>query len=388
VIKVIRNGTVFAPEPLGELDILVVGERFGAVGARLRPPLADGLPLDVIEARGKYVFPGLIDGHVHITGGGGEGGFRTRTPELALSSMVRGGITTVIGCLGTDSVTRSLESLYAKAKGLTEEGVSAYILTGSYQVPIVTLTGDPMRDLMLIDLVVGAGEIALGDHRSAQPGLEEVRRLAAAVRVGGILSGKAGVVNVHLGDGEGGLAMLEEIVATTELPYSQFLPTHVNRNEKLFAQAMDYALRGGSIDLTAGPQGETNLLRAARGLKRCLEHGVPPDRITFTSDGQGSLPVFNDRKEFVRLDVGQVSSLFQEVREAALKEDVDLETALRVVTRNPAEIYGLKTKGRIRASFDADLILVDKETFTLDTVIAKGRTLMLDKRLKVAGTFE
>lgn len=158
MIKVIRNGTVFAPEPLGELDILVVGERFGAVGARLRPPLADGLPLDIIEARGKYVFPGLIDGHVHITGGGGEGGFRTRTPELALSSMVRGGITTVIGCLGTDSVTRSLESLYAKAKGLTEEGVSAYILTGSYQVPIVTLTGDPMRDLMLIDLVVGAGE--------------------------------------------------------------------------------------------------------------------------------------------------------------------------------------------------------------------------------------
>ncbi|MGA2081620.1 MAG: beta-aspartyl-peptidase [Holophaga sp.] len=388
MIKIIRHGTVHAPEPLGERDILVVDGRIGAVGEGFQARLPDEVPVEILEARGKYVFPGLVDGHVHLAGGGGEGGFRTRTPEIVFSSLVRAGITTVIGCLGTDGVARSLEALYAKAKGLNEEGLTAYILTGSYRVPIATLTGDPMRDLMLIDLVVGAGEIALGDHRSAQPTLEDVRRLAAAVRVGGLLSGKAGVVNVHLGDGEGALAMLEAIVANTELPYSQFLPTHVNRNEKLFGQAMEYALRGGRIDLTAGPPEEAGPLRACRALKRCLEHGVPADRITFTTDGQGSMPVFNDRKEFVRLSVGQVSALFQEVRDAVRKEGVDLETALRVVTRNPAEIYGLAGKGRIRPQADADLILVDPETFTVDTVIARGRTLMVDRQVKVAGTFE
>ena len=335
-----------------------------------------------------YVFPGFIDAHVHIAGGGGEGGFRTRTPEITLSSLVRGGITTVIGCLGTDGITRSVESLYAKARGLTEEGISAYILSGSYRVPTTTVTGDPMKDLMFLDLVVGTGEIAIADHRSSQPTLEEVRRLAAAVRVGGILSGKAGVVNVHLGDGEGGLAMLEEIVATTELPYSQFLPTHVNRNERVFTEAVAYALKGGYIDLTAGAVDATNLLAAHHALKRCLEQGVPPERITLTSDGQGSLPEFDDKGEFIRLGVGQVGSLMEAVRDAVLGEGIELETALRTVTCNPAERYKLTGKGRLLAGCDADLILVEPKDFRVAAVIAKGEVLMLDRQVKAKGTFE
>ena len=189
MIKIIKNCLVYAPEPLGEKDIVIIADRFGFITNPSDRPRTDGFPTEVIDAGGRYAFPGFVDGHVHITGGGGEGGFHTRTPEIALSSLVKGGITSVIGCLGTDGISRSLESLYAKAKALTEEGLSAYMLTGSYRVPIVTLTGDPMKDIMLIDLVVGAGEIALSDHRSAQPSLEAVRSLAGAIRVGGILSG-------------------------------------------------------------------------------------------------------------------------------------------------------------------------------------------------------
>jgi beta-aspartyl-dipeptidase (metallo-type) len=389
LIKIIRNGQVYGPEPLGRKDVLVVGERFASVGEAIQGAFPDGVPVEVIDATGLCVFPGFIDGHVHIIGGGGEGSYHTRTPEIVLSSLVRAGITTVIGCLGTDGITRTMAALYAKAKGLEEEGVSAYILTGSYRVPIATLTGDPMRDIMFIDLVVGTGEIALSDHRSAQPTLEEIRRLAADIRVGAILAGKAGVMNVHLGDGASGLGMLREIVAGTELPYAQFLPTHVNRNERLFQESIDYALAGGFIDLTAtsGPLGETGDLTAGAGLKRCLERGVPAERITFSSDGQGSLPVFNERQEMVRMDVGQVSDLYREVRDA-IRAGVPVESALRTITRNPAEIYGLKRKGRIRSGFDADLVLVDAATLDIDTVIARGRTLMQGGQVKVAGTFE
>jgi len=387
VIKIIKNGQVYAPEALGRKDVLVIGNRFGGLGEGFEQPCPDYLPVEVIDATGKLVLPGFIDGHVHITGGGGEGSFHTRTPELVLSSLVRGGITSVIGCLGTDGITRTPAALYAKAKGLEEEGVSAYILTGSYRVPIVTFTGDPMRDIMLIDLVVGAGEIAVADHRSAQPQLEEVRRLAADIRVGAILSGKAGVVNIHLGDGEGGLEMLRAIVAGSELPFSQFLPTHVNRNERLFREAVQYALDGGFIDLTATPGTEDGDLSACAGLVRCLAAGVPPERITLTSDGQGSLPVFNERKELVRLEVGQVGSLFREVRDA-IRAGVPLATAVQVITRNPAELYKLKGKGRIRTGFDADLVVVDPDTLEIETVIARGRTLMLKGELLAAGTFE
>ena len=182
--------------------------------------------------------------------------------------------------------------------------------------------------------------------------------------------------------------MLREIVATTEIPYAQFLPTHVNRNETLFLESMEYALQGGIIDMTAGPLVDGSEVKASRGLKRCLDHGVPAERITLTSDGQGSVPIFDEHKVFIRLAVSQVDFLFQDIRDAILQEGIAIETAIRTITRTPAEIYRLKGKGRIQPDFDADLVLVDPSTFELDTVIAKGRTLMLHKQVKATGTFE
>ncbi len=390
MIKIIKSCNIYAPEPIGVKDILIFGSQIVLLADAIDPPFAGQVPAEVVNAHGLLAFPGFIDGHVHLAGGGGEGGFHTRTPEIALSSLVRGGITSVIGCLGTDSLTRSLEGLYAKAKGLEAEGITARILTGSYRVPIVTLTGDPMKDLVLIDLVVGAGEIALSDHRSAQPTLEELRRLAADIRVGAILSGKAGVINLHLGDGPGGLGLLREIIATTEIPRSQFLPTHINRNERLLDEGIKYALAGGFIDLTAAPEPRQAAgdISACAALARCLERGVPAERIALSSDGQGSLPVYGPSGQLERLDVGSVGSLFREIRDAVVDLGVPLATALQVITRSPAEIYRLEGKGRIQPGFDADLVLVDPDTFGLDTVIAKGRTMMLHTRLLARGAFE
>lgn len=390
MIKLIKNGDVYAPGHLGTKDILIIGEKIGCIRDAIQPGLPGDVPVEVIDARGKWVFPGFIDGHVHLAGGGGEGGFRTRTPEIVLSSLVKGGVTTVIGCLGTDSISRSLEGLYAKAKGLEEEGLTTYIFTGAYRVPVPTLTGSAMKDLMLIDKVLGAGEVAISDHRSAQPTLDELKRLAADVRVGGILSGKAGVINLHLGDGPSGLRLLRELVETTEIPYAQFLPTHVGRNEELFLEAIAYAKAGGYIDLTCSdPSGQQEGdLAASTGLRRCLEAGVPAERITFTSDGQGSLPIFDEKQECIGMGIGQVSALFADVRDAVLREGVDLATALRVITRNPAEVFKLKAKGRLEEAADADLVLVDRKTFEIETVIAKGRAMMVDGRILARGTFE
>jgi len=390
LLKLIKNGEVFAPEPLGRKDILIAGDRIACIRDAIEPISSPCLEMDVIDASGKWVFPGFIDGHVHLTGGGGEGSFRSRTPEIVLSSLVKGGVTTVIGCLGTDCITRSPESLYAKAKGLEEEGLTTYMFTGAYRIPIPTLTGSPMKDILLIDKVVGAGEVAISDHRSSQPHIDELKRLAADIRVGAILSGKAGVLNIHLGDGPDGLKLLRDIVATTEIPYSQFLPTHLNRNERLFQEGIEYARHGGFIDLTCcEPEfQEEGDITASEGLKRCLDQGVPPQRITFTSDGQGSLPIFNEKRECVRMGVGQVSALFMAVRDAIRDHGVPVEQALSVITRNPAEIYKLRHKGRLKESFDADVVLVDPASLEIETVIARGRTLMARGEILVTGTFE
>ena len=202
----IKNAKVYAPEDLGDMDVLTGGGQILKMGKDLPAETAYGV--EVIDGTGKVLMPGLIDAHVHILGGGGEGGARTRTPELALSDVVSGGVTTVVGCLGTDGCTRTMENLLAKAKGLDEEGITTYVYTGSYQVPARTLTGSIMDDIILLEKVVGTGEIAISDHRSSQPKKKEFARIVADTRVGGILSGKAGLVNIHMGYGKNRLKFL------------------------------------------------------------------------------------------------------------------------------------------------------------------------------------
>ena len=221
----IKNAHVFSPEDIGIQDVLVGGGKILKMAENL--PVEEAYGITVIDGSGKCLMPGLIDSHVHILGGGGEGGAKTRTPEIMLSDIVTGGVTTIVGCLGTDGCTRTMSNLLAKAKGLEEEGITTYVYTGSYQVPVRTLTGTIMDDIILLEKVVGTGEIALSDHRSSQPSKKEFARIVADTRVGGILSGKAGLVNIHMGDGENRLKYLRYMLKKTEIPLSNMLPTHI-----------------------------------------------------------------------------------------------------------------------------------------------------------------
>lgn len=384
----LRNLDLYTPAPAGRADVLIGGREILRIDADLHLPAAWG---ETVECDGVVAVPGFIDAHVHVTGGGGEGGYATRTPELLLSDAVRGGVTTIVGCLGTDGVTRSLPALLAKARGLDEEGLTVFMWTGHYAVPIRTLTGSIEQDLLLIDKVIGVGEVAISDHRSTQPTFDEFARIAAEARRGGILSGKAGVVNVHLGDGPRGLSLLRRIVDETEIPVSQFLPTHINRNPALFDEGIAWAKRGGQVDLTTSTvpaflaEGE---VKCSAGLRRMLDAGVDITRVTFTSDGQGSLPSFDDQGRLTRLEVGRVTSLFGEVRDAVQQEGLPLEVALQTITSTPARLLKLRRKGQLVAGADADLVLLDRDTLEIAGLIAGGRWLMRDRVPLVKGTFE
>ncbi len=384
----LKNADIYAPAKVGRADILIAGGRIVRVEPDIR---ISEIYCDVVDVAGLIAVPGLIDGHVHVTGGGGEGGYATRTPELALSDAVRGGVTTVVGCLGTDGVTRSMAGLVAKARGLEEEGISTFIYTGHYAVPVHTLTGSIEQDLLLIDKIIGVGEVALSDHRSSQPTLNQFARTAAEARRGGMLSGKAGIVNVHIGDGPRGLALIRRVLAETEIPITQFLPTHINRNPALFGEGIEYAKSGGFVDFTTSTvpaflaEGE---VKCSAGLRRMLEAGVDISHITFTSDGQGSLPDFDGQGRLRCLEIGRVTSLFAEVRDAVRDEQVPLETALQVVTSTPARILKLRGKGQLVAGADADIVLLDPDDLVICATIAKGRWLMRDHQVLVKGTFE
>lgn len=393
MVTIIRNAKVYQPEYAGVKDILILGDRIAAVGEHLKADFGGSLEVQEINGEGMAAVPGFIDSHEHIMGGGGEGGFHTRTPEASLGDLVRNGITTVVGCIGTDGVGRDMTALLAKAHALENEGITTYAYTGSYQVPVHTLTDSLMKDIMMLDKVIGVGEVAVSDHRSSQPSFEEFARIAADARVAGMLSGKAGIVNVHLGDSERRLDLIRRVIHETEIPASQFLPTHVNRNEALFEECLDFAAGGGTIDFTGNEDidyWETicDEVRVCRGIRRLLERGISSDRFTISSDGQGSMPVFNAQGEYQGIGIGKASCLLKEVRECIQKEDIPLETAIKGITCNPASILKLDRKGRIKGGFDADICLLEEGTLKLNTVIAKGQVMVKDGEQKVFGTFE
>lgn len=382
VFTVLRGARVFAPADLGKVDVLFAGERVLAVGDGLAAQAPAGWPaVEEVDLSGLWLIPGLVDPHEHFTGGGGEGGPVTRTPEVTLTMLTMSGVTTAVGCLGTDAVTRSMEALLAKATALEAEGITTRIWTGAYQVPPPTLTGSVRSDIVLIDKVIGAGEIALSDHRSSQPTVEDLRRLAAECRVGGMLGGKPGLLHLHMGGAQRGLAPVLEIIGEGEIPASQFYPTHCSRNSALVDQAARLTQMGGRADFTAG-------VSAAGRIGECLSRGADVARISISSDGGGSLPRFDERGRLMGLGVGSPVTLLATVRDLVKRDILDIPTAVSLATAHPAEAIGLGTrKGGLSAGADADAVAVD-EAFNVKYVWARGRLMVADGKPVVSGTFE
>lgn len=385
----LKNAHVIAPEDLGVKDILVAGEKIAMIGESLSLPAV--YDYEVVDCEGNYVVPGFIDSHVHLIGGGGEGGYATRTPEIQLTDITTSGVTTVLGLLGTDGVTRHVASLLAKARGLEDEGITAYIYSGSYEIPTPTITGSVRNDIILIDKVIGTGEIAMCDHRSSQSPKEAYQQITAEARVGGMLSGKAGVVNMHLGDGEDGLKMLYEITKNGEIPKTQIIPTHVNRNKRLFKEVIEWAKQGGIMDVTSSVSPETgssHSVKSSEAVKQALEAGVNIENITMSSDGNGSMPIFDEAGNNIGVGVASQISILNEFRDMVQKENIAITDAIKIITSNIAKFTKLyPRKGCLANNSDADILVLDKD-LQLQHVWARGTHMVENGKPIVFGTFE
>lgn len=368
------------------MDLLIGGEQILWMGTSLNE-LPSALGVTEVDLEGRVVIPGLVDGHAHLTGGGGEAGPNTRVPAPPLSQYTHAGVTTAIGVLGTDDVTRSTAELVVTARGLVAEGLSAWCHTGGYHVPPVTLTGTVRGDIVHLDRVIGVGELALSDHRSSQPTLDELLKVAAEAHVGGIMTGKAGVVHLHMGDGARGLDLVRQALDSSEIPARVFNPTHVNRKRALFEEAIALARRGCVVDITAfDVSPEEDAWSAADALERFWASGAPATNVTVSSDGGGCLPAFDADGRVVAMGVGHAGSLLETVRELIARGH-SLDRILPAFTSNVATLLRLSPKGALRVGADADLVVLDAE-YRVRDVLARGCWHIQGGMTVRRGTFE
>ena len=372
----LKNADCYQPRHPGLIDVLTSPEKIIAVGPGIQP--APGYEVEVIDCEGQMVCPALVDQHMHITGGGGETGPRSRVPEIMLSEIVLAGIGTVVGLLGADGVTRSVPELLAKARALEDEGLTTRLYTGSYGLPTDTLTGRVLNDLVYVEKVIGAGEVAISDYRSSHPNLDMLRQLAWEVKLGSMLGSKAGVVHMHVGDGFKGLAPLISLIEESEFPMEMFVPTHMNRNRSLLIESVSYAKAGGFIDLTAG-QRQGAGLPAPEAFSYLITRGVPLSHITLSSDAGGTNLGSPDGR-------GHPADLYNDFRACA--REVGLEAALTAVSENPARRIGLyPQKGWIERGSDADLMVLGRD-FSLERLILGGKVAVEHGNCRMKGQYE
>lgn len=374
MLTLIKGASVFAPEPRGRMQVLVAGERIAAVAEQID---VHGRAVQVVDASGHWLLPGIVDALTHPCGGGGEGGFGNRTAEVPAEDFIAAGVTTPVGALGTDSIARSLEVLFGKVMSLRAEGLAAVMYTGAYRVPAPTLTGDIARDIMLVDAVIGVGELAISDHRSSQPTSAELRRIAADAALGGTLAGRGGRVMLHVGDGTARLGPMRAALDGSDLPPASFYPTHSNRSGELLSEAVTHTRAGGYADITVSTTPEliaAGDLPALEALARASREGAPASRLTLSSDAGGSLPVYVDGK-LTGLTAASPAVLLQLLRQAMGEQPDLVPLVVAALTANPAAALALEDRGRVQPGRRADLLLLAADSGDLAGVMCGGRWL-------------
>jgi len=383
VFKLLKGGDCYSPDYIGIKDILTIGGKIYIIENNIPHDFIKDL--EIIDCSGKIVCPGFIDQHVHIIGGGGEEGPKSCIPELMLSDVIRAGVTTVVGLLGFDGIARSMAALLSKARSLQSEGLNTYIYTGNYSVPPVTLTGSILSDIVFVDKVIGVGEIAIADYRSTYPGVDDLKKIAAEAIKGGMLSGKAGVVHMHVGDGKEGLSALFKLINETDFPVEMFVPTHINRNRVLFEQAMEFARKGGYIDITAGERSNAGL-SVPDAISLLLQKGINIENITVSSDGNGSMPSIGGNGSNT---ISTVLQLFDDIRKCVLNKGIGFETGIKTVTSNVAKVLKIyPQKGTLSRGSDADILVLNKDDLGVDKVIINGSVMIDGGKVLKKGNFE
>jgi beta-aspartyl-dipeptidase (metallo-type) len=368
MLTLLKGGHVYSPSDCGVSDVLIAGTRIAKVDTKIDMP-SIGKLLKVIDVSGKILVPGFIDQHVHILGGGGPS---SRIPELQQTALNTNGITTIVGLLGLDTVSKTLDTLLMKAKSLEIDGTNTFIYAGGFDFPPNTITGNLKRDLAIIDKVIGV-KIALGEELGAQPSSQSLAQIFSDTVAGAKLGQKPGIIHIHIGDclGRDPFSIIANAMDESGVSGKHIVLTHINWNMDILKRAVAFADKGTFLNLDSifrPKYGANDAVLASNAITILLNAGIPLERVTMTTDANSVItPSFY---------ATGLETLWIAIKEIYESGTLDLSAALNLVTRNPANILNLShTKGKIEEQADADIQILTPD-LNLFALTSKGKFLI------------
>jgi dihydropyrimidinase len=386
---VVRGGRVVTAHDDYPADVGVTDGRIAAIGSGLRGSRE-------LDASGRLVIPGAIDGHVHM---------RTERPaavydddwDTGTIAAAFGGVTTIIdqaqvepGSTLAEGVERRLAAAAGKAvvdyglhvnlrepnreriaefEQLAARGMPSfkfYMTYDTYKVPddvlfvgmqeIARLGGLAIvhaeNDVMITELErqnAAAGRSGPRANAAARPPeleAEAVHRCLAMARVAGA---RTLIFHVSAADAVRELAAAK---ARGQAVFGEAVLAYL----MLTIDAADEPVSGTALDIGPPLRDEAHRLSLWDGLRRgaldiiSTDHG--PRRRVRTGDGTLRTPPGTSGVE-VRLPLAYTFGV--RAGRLSLRRWVD------VCCTRPAEIFGLTRKGRILPGYDADLVVFDPE---------------------------
>ncbi len=297
-----------------------------------------------IDAKGCYLLPGFIDGHLHLES--------TMLSPLEFAKL----------CLsnGTTSVVIDPHEI-ANVSGIT--GIK-YILNATENLPIDfyimapscipasnletyghRITASDIQKLLKLKRIIGLAEVM--DFPDIVSGKMEILKKIAAAE-GRIIDGHAPLLS--------GKALSAYIAAG---PSSDHEATNINEGKEKLSLGMHLMIREGSI---------------AKGLKSLvpLINKYSLSNVSFVSDDLLPTELIRD---------GHINRILRN----AVKFGLDPIMAIRMATLNTARYFDLKRVGAIAPGYKADMVLVkDLQGFKIRTVIKDGKVVYKDGEYKIS----
>lgn len=343
VIKAGKWVCVQTGEVIDNTDVAIIGQRIAYVGTNVDHCV--GKETKIIDAKGKYLVPGLIDSHMHV-----ESGMLT-VSEFVRAVLPRGTTAMMVdpheiaNVFGLDGVRLMVNEALKQPNHVFVQVPSCVPSAPGFETPGSSISPADVAEAMKWDGIIGLGEMM------NFPGVvNNDEKLHAEMEI----TRSAGkVVGGHYASGDLGLAFHGYVAGGAQDDHEGTRVVDAIARARLGMKVM---MRYGSAWHDVEQQ-----------IKAITEHGLEPRNFILCTDDSHSATLVND---------GHMDRVLRHT----MNQGVNPMLAIQMATINAATYFGLDTEiGQIAPGRYADILLVsDLEEFLPELVIAKGLIVARD----------